>query len=95
MATETAPQPTLRILDLTGLPEAVITLVTTLVQQARERQAAGESHGLPAGTDPMSTARPRLSHEEFRKLLDQMASMSTSHVLPEDFSRADIYDDHD
>lgn len=44
---------------------------------------------------PRFISRPRPSREEFRRLLDEMAAMSSGQSLPADWSRADIYDDHD
>jgi hypothetical protein len=44
---------------------------------------------------PRALSDPPLSREEFRRLLGEMASMGSGKVLPPDFSRADIYDDHD
>ena len=44
---------------------------------------------------PRRLSDPPLSRDEFRRLLDEMASMGTGQVLPPDFSRADIYNDHD
>ncbi len=38
---------------------------------------------------------PALSHEEFDRLLDELASGPTLPILPPDFSRADLYADHD
>jgi predicted DNA-binding antitoxin AbrB/MazE fold protein len=38
---------------------------------------------------------PNLSIEEFEKLLDEIAALPPTKVLPPDFSREDIYDDHD
>ena len=44
---------------------------------------------------PVFIFDPNPSPEEFRRLLDAMASRPTGKVLPPDFSREDIYDDHD
>jgi predicted DNA-binding antitoxin AbrB/MazE fold protein len=45
--------------------------------------------------EPMLLSDPDLSPEEFGRLLDEMAARPPGKTLPSDFSRADIYDDHD
>lgn len=45
--------------------------------------------------EPIFISDPNLSVEEFEKLLDAMAARPGGKPLPPDFSRADIYDDHD
>lgn len=47
------------------------------------------------GPTPMFISRPNPSPEELERLLDEMAAMGSGQVLPADWSRADIYDDHD
>lgn len=51
----------------------------------------------PGTTAPTPTfiSDPNPSPEEFRRILDAMAALPPTKVLPPDFSRADIYDDHD
>ena len=44
---------------------------------------------------PMSLSDPQLTLDEFREKLREMADMSTGQSLPTDWSRADLYDDHD
>ena len=44
---------------------------------------------------PMFISDPRLTLDEFRDKLREMAAMSTGQTLPADWSRADLYDDHD
>ena len=44
---------------------------------------------------PMFLSDPNLTPEEFGRLLDAMASRPQGKTLPPDFSRDDIYDDHD
>jgi hypothetical protein len=44
---------------------------------------------------PKFISRPRLTADEVDNLLDQLAAGSAGKVLQADFSRADIYDDHD
>jgi predicted DNA-binding antitoxin AbrB/MazE fold protein len=45
--------------------------------------------------EPVFISDPNPSPEEFRRILDEMAALPPTKVLPPDFSRADIYDDHD
>lgn len=52
------------------------------------RLSAGEK-GSPFVSDP------QLTFTEFEAILDRMAARPGGHSLPDDFSRADIYDDHD
>jgi predicted DNA-binding antitoxin AbrB/MazE fold protein len=47
-----------------------------------------------ANNGPIPDSAP-LSDDEFERLLDELASESTQLPLPPDFSRADIYADHD
>ena len=93
MATELPHTPIPQTVDLTGLPERVVRQVMQIVQAARQEQP-GEAAGEGA-TFPTFLSRPRLSSEESRRLLDEMASRSSGQALPTDFSRADIYDDPD
>ena len=79
------------IVDLTGLPEPTVRAVQRLVDAVRADGDAFTVTG--AGIWPVTCSR--LSHEEFSKLLDEMAAMSSGQALPVNFSRADIYDDHD
>ena len=44
---------------------------------------------------PRFISQPRLTDEEFRKLLDEIAAGPSGTPLPPDFSREDIYNDHD
>jgi len=81
--------------DLTGLPEPTVRAVQRLVDAVR---ADGDAFtvtesGIWPVTPPVTCSR--LSHEEFSKLLDEMAAMSSGQALPVNFSQADIYDDHD
>jgi hypothetical protein len=104
MATDLSDRQRLRSLDLTGLPEPVVEQVTRLVQEARDKQAQEgtgtngthpAAEDLDSGTFPMFISRPQPSLEESRRLLDEMAAMGTGQSLPADWSRADLYDDHD
>jgi hypothetical protein len=44
---------------------------------------------------PMFISDPNPTPEEFRRILDAMAALPPVKTLPPDFSRDDIYDDHD
>jgi hypothetical protein len=44
---------------------------------------------------PKFISRPTLTADEVETLLDQLSAGPPGKVLPADFSRADIYDDHD
>ena len=74
--------------DLTGLPQPVVERVTTIVREARAQLDT-------AAPIPSFVSRPQPSSDESKRLLDLMASRSSGHALPADFSRADLYDDHD
>lgn len=45
--------------------------------------------------EPIFISDPNPSPEEFRRILDELASVPGTKVLPPDFSREDIYDEHD
>jgi hypothetical protein len=60
------------------------------LQQLAEHDA-GESNS----TGPVGTSGPPLSEAEFERLLDELSEGPTLPRLPGDFSRADIYADHD
>ncbi len=68
------------------------------LQQLAER-AVG--NGMPAVTgaeskqEPRYTSDPNPTASEVERLLRELAAGSPLPVLPADFSRADIYDDHD
>ena len=44
---------------------------------------------------PVFISNPQLTLDEFREKLREMAAMSTGQSLPTDWSRADLFDDHD
>jgi hypothetical protein len=44
---------------------------------------------------PTFISRPKITAEELENLLDLLSADPSGKVLPPDFSRADIYDDHD
>jgi hypothetical protein len=88
-------------IDLTGLPEPVALGMRQLVDALREEHAgASSSDASPPDVCPEPQvasfiSRPRPTAEEIERLLDELASGPPGKVLPPDFSRADIYDDHD
>ena len=94
MTTDLLQIPPSQTIDLTGLPEPVVQEVYRIVEQARQDKNK-QAEASPAKPLPRFISDPRPSPEEFERLLDRMASMSTGKILPRDFSRADIYDDHD
>jgi hypothetical protein len=103
MASDILPSPANPTVDLTGLPEPVVRGIRQLVQALKEGHS-GEVAPATSGYEceplterfaPLFISRPNPSPEEMERLLDEMSSVSTWKVLPPDFSRADIYDDHD
>lgn len=44
---------------------------------------------------PKFISRPKITADELENLLDEFSAGQSGKVLPPDFSRADIYDDHD
>ncbi|HJZ59054.1 MAG TPA: hypothetical protein VKE74_29185 [Gemmataceae bacterium] len=59
----------------------------------------GDVHGPPAPDDaadfPKYISRPHLTDAEFERNLKELAAGGPLPRLPADFSRADLYDDHD
>jgi hypothetical protein len=103
MATDSIHKPTAKMIHLTGLPEPVVREVERLVYQARAKQAdeAAASATRTVGQEMLNGKFPRFvsdanpSTDQFTRLLDEMESSGVGRSLPADFSRADIYDDHD
>ena len=58
-----------------------------------------ENGGTPVANQskelPKFISRPEITADELENLLDQFSAGPSGKVLPPDFSRADIYDDHD
>lgn len=92
MTTNTIPLPLPRVVDLTGLPEPVVEQVHHIVREAR--RAGGEPPPAPP-TPVFAVPPPKLTPEEWKRALDEMAAMSSGQSLPADWSRADLYEDHD
>lgn len=104
MASNILPTPTNLTVDLTGLPEPVIRGIRQLVQALKEEHTGegadpvtseAEREAVAERFAPLFISRATPSPEELERLLDESSSASTGKVLPPDFSRADIYDDHD
>ena len=70
--------------------------VESYLEQLAERAATNEAPA-PSSTEsfPRFISEPRPTLDEFRQLLKDMAAGPPLPPLPPDFSRADIYDDHD
>ena len=68
----------------------------SLLQQLAVKSANHEIEQdyFPTG-EPKFITRPQLTHEEFMQNLKELASGPAGKSLPPDFSREDIYDDHD
>lgn len=73
------------------------TLETFLVRLAERAVANGTTtaHGDDSEGQPKYISDPRPTQAEFERLLGDLAAGPSLPVLPADFSRADIYDDHD
>ena len=102
MASDLFHSPDTQSVDLTGLPEEVAQGIKQLVRALREGQASGSDQSSPAvESSPLDEipslviSRPKPSATEVDRLLDELSSGSLGTVLPADFSRADLYDDHD
>lgn len=78
-------------IDLAGLPEPVAQGIRQLVMVLKEKRIPGPGEQ----SSEQFITRPNPSPEELDQLLDELSSVSTGKVLPADFSRADIYDEHD
>ena len=88
-----------RTVDLSGLPEPVATDIERLVQHLRANLPA-DSNGTAAQAVDRDMPSKYLSHPkptlaELNRLLGELATGTTGVVLPADFSRANLYDDHD
>lgn len=97
MATTLKTSPKTESVDLTGLPESVVVDIKRLVKTLQEKEAMAPgsmSVQLDMGF-PQFLSRPDITFDEMERLLDEFSAMPTPHVLPSDFSRADIYDDDD
>jgi len=72
-----------------------LTLETFLVKLAEKAlQSVFVQEHLSSG-EPKYLTRPLLTDEEFEQNMQDLASGPVGKSLPADFSRADIYDDHD
>lgn len=87
MATDrTYPQSS--VIDVSGLSPDAVRAVESFV--ADLRSAGGQPPAVPR-----FVSDPRPTDEEFDRHLKELASGPPVPSLPADFSRADLYDDHD
>lgn len=70
-------------------------LETFLVKLAEKALQSVFEQEYTAAGEPKYFTRPLLTDEEFEQNLREIASGPVGKPLPMDFSRADIYDDHD
>ena len=78
------------------LEEDVAEVLARLRRQAKERSMPLASYLELFAEGDNSSPHPSASLEEFDALLDEVSDgLPDLHVLPADFSRADIYKDHD
>lgn len=86
-ATTTPAMP--RMIGVTETPEEIARQADEILQAAIE----GRLHELGIVGEVFSP--PKLTHEEFRQLLDEMAAMGMGDAppLPLDFCTADAYED--
>lgn len=77
------------VVDVSGLSPDAVRAVETFVAHLR---SAGEQ--LPTA-DPRFVSDPRPTDDEFDRSLRDLASGPSVPTLPADWSRADLYDDHD
>ncbi len=84
-----------RVVDLTGLPDDVVAYVHHIVRVERVKKGLPVPDGPPPIIPTFAHVPPKLTREEFRANLDAMAAMSSGQSLPVDWSRADLYEDHD
>jgi len=61
------------------------------LEQLAEREAQ-DTNGITGGSP---SSQPALSDEEFDRLLDELSEGPSLSHLPADFTRSDIYSDHD
>jgi hypothetical protein len=73
------------------------TLEAYLERLAERAVANGTTaaHGGESVEQPRFISDPRPTRDDFERLLGDLAAGPPVPVLPADFSRADIYDDHD
>jgi hypothetical protein len=86
MTTDLATPPS--AIDVSGLSPDAVRAVESFVAHLR-------SVGRHPSSWPRFISDPRPTDEEFDRLLKELASGPPVPTLPADWSRADIYDDHD
>ena len=78
------------------LEEGVAEVLARLRRQAKERSMPLASYLELFADNDKSPSHPAASIEEFDALLDEVSDgLPATPLLPDDFSRADIYTDHD
>ena len=79
------------------LDEKVVAALRVLEEQAASRKMPLDHYlDLIVGAGPIAPGPEDLTMEQFDAILDELAdSMPAVPPLPADFSRADIYADHD
>ncbi len=83
-------------LTLNLSPEVVRKLAEKAAAQGQTVEAfVTEMVGMDARGTNGATPLTEISDDEFEKLLDELSAGPALPVLPADFSRADIYSDHD
>jgi hypothetical protein len=77
------------------IAETTANLLNTLRSQAESRRMSLDSYlaQIVAANDQAS-ANGSLTLDEFDKVLDDLAQSGATATLPADFSRSDIYADH-
>jgi hypothetical protein len=78
--------------------EQVGQTLEAYLQNLAEKAAANgatATHGSESQAQARYISEPRPTQAEFERLLSDLAKGPPLPVLPADFSRADIYDDHD
>ncbi len=70
------------MIDLSGLPPQAVSAMESLVGLLREKHKA-------------TSTQHEMSDAEFESTLDELAAGPAKPQLPANFSRADIYGDHD
>jgi predicted DNA-binding antitoxin AbrB/MazE fold protein len=88
------PMPTVHAVYEGGVfkPSGPVALPDRCEVEFEPRLVASASAKEPV---PTFISNPNPTPEEFRRILDAMAALTSVKTLPPDFSRDDIYDDHD
>lgn len=79
---------------LQQLAESAVESEIDLGASWRDRNG-GASAANESAEYPKFVSRPKITAEEMENLLDVLSAGPSGRILPPEFSRADIYDDHD